>query len=168
MTLVSFSLVVVLYRGEVNTFNSNGNYNLNDQSIKSMYKDMQTKVIQSKLIDPTYSLASAMHLIQSGFTDEGLAIVKQLHSDDPLNLDAINGLALTSEQLNKISDAIIYREKIAKLDPWNAVNYLALGKDYKAQGDLSKSRVMLDKILSFSTGDIGGPIAEQAKTELAS
>lgn len=168
MTLVSFSLVVVLYRGEVNTFNSNGNYNLNDQSIKSMYKDMQTKVIQSKLIDPTYSLASAMHLIQSGFTDEGLAIVKQIHSDDPLNLDAINGLALTSEQLNKIPDAIAYREKMADLDPWNAVNYLALGKDYKAQGDLVKSKAMLDKILSFSTGDIGGPIAEQAKTELAS
>jgi hypothetical protein len=57
---------------------------------------------------------------------------------------------------------------MAKLDPWNAVNYLALGKDYKAQGDLVKSKEMLDKILSFSTGNIGSPIAEQAKTELVS
>jgi hypothetical protein len=54
---------------------------------------------------------------------------------------------------------------MAKLDPWNAVNYLGLGKDYKAQGNLVKNKEMLDKILSFASAN---PIAEQAKTELAS
>ena len=54
---------------------------------------------------------------------------------------------------------------MAKLDPWNAVNYLALGKDYKTQGDLVKSKEMLDKILSFASNN---PIAEQSKTELDS
>jgi len=39
-----------------------------------------------------------------------------------------------------------------------------LGKDYKAQGNLVKSKEMLDKILSFASAN---PIAEQAKTELA-
>jgi hypothetical protein len=58
-------------------------------------------------------------------------------------------------------------KKMVKLDPWNAVNYLQLGKDYKLQGNLIKSKEMLDKILSFSTGVVGGPIAEQAKKELS-
>jgi tetratricopeptide (TPR) repeat protein len=123
------------------------------------------KVINSKLVDPNNSLYSAMQLIQAGFTDEGLVIVKKIHASDPRNLDAINGLALTSEQLNQIPEAIMYREKMAKLDPWNAVNYLELGKNYKIQGDLSKSKQMLDKILSFAPNNA---IAEQAKTELAS
>jgi len=168
MVLVAIILVTFLYRGESNADNARITVNMQDQNLRELFKQLQLKVVNSPLQDPSYKLNAAMQLIQSGFTDEGLAIVKKLHRDNPLNLDAINGLALTSEQLNKIPDAIAYREKMAELDPWNAVNYLALGKDYKAQGDLVKSRAMLDKILSFSTGAIGGPIAEQAKTELAS
>jgi hypothetical protein len=69
--------------------------------------------------------------------------------------------------LNNIPLAITYRKKIVKLDQWNAVNYLQLGKDYKVQADLINSKAMLDKILSFSTGVVGGPVAEQAKKELS-
>jgi tetratricopeptide (TPR) repeat protein len=122
-------------------------------------------VVNSSLADPSYKLNSALQLVQYGFTDEGMIVAKKILAHDPRNLDAINGLALTSEQLNKIPDAIAYREKMAKLDPWNAVNYLALGKDYKTQGELVKSKEMLDKILSFASSHA---IAEQAKTELAS
>jgi hypothetical protein len=42
-----------------------------------------------------------------------------------------------------------------------------LGKDYKAQGDLVKSKEMLDKILSFAKGPNADPIIEQAKVALA-
>jgi tetratricopeptide (TPR) repeat protein len=74
-------------------------------------------------------------------------------------------LSSINEQVNHIPDAIAFRTKLSNLDPWNAVNYLALGKDYKVQGDLVKSKEMLDKILSFAANS---PIAEQAKSELAS
>jgi len=166
--VVPIVLISFLYRGEVNTYNAKQGFDLQNPSAQVIFKDFQLKVINSRLNDPNYKLISAMSLVQNGFVDEGLLLVKEINLNDPRNLDALNALALTSEQLNKISDAIIYREKMAKLDPWNAVNYLALGKDYKAQGDLVKSKEMLDKILSFSTGNIGSPIAEQAKTELVS
>ena len=164
-TIIPFVLIVFLYRAEVNTYNASGRFDLSNSAIRSIYKDLQIKVINSKLVDPNNSLYAAMHLIEAGFTEEGLVIVKKIHANDPRNLDAINGLALTSEQLNQIPEAIMYREKMAELDPWNAVNYLALGKNYKIQGDLSKSKQMLDKILSFAPNNA---IAEQAKTELAS
>jgi len=165
VAVIPFLLIVFLYRGEVNTYNATGQFDLADSATRTTYRELQIKVINSKLVDPSNSLSAAMHLIQAGFTDEGLAVAKKLHANDPRNLDAINGLALTSEQLNQIPAAIAYRENMAKLDPWNAVNYLALGKDYKAQGDLVKSKAILDKILSFASNN---PIAEQAKTELAS
>jgi tetratricopeptide (TPR) repeat protein len=133
----------------------------------STYRDLQLKAINSPLIDPNYSLNCAISLIKAGFTDEGLEIARKIHKDDPRNLDAINGLALTSEQLNRIPDAIIYRLKMTELDPWNAVNYLELGKDYKLLGDFAKSKEMLDKIMSFAAGVHGGLIVEQAKIELA-
>jgi hypothetical protein len=166
-TGLAIVLVTILYRGESSTFNSRVNVDLQDQFMVSTYRDLQLKVINSPLIDPNYSLNSAISLVKAGFTDEGLEIARKIYMDDPRNLDAINGLALTSEQLNRIPDAIVYRLRMAELDPWNAVNYLELGKDYKVLGDLAKSKAMLDKIMSFATGVHGGSIAEEAKIELA-
>ena len=157
-------LVVLLYRGEVNTFNARVNFDLNDQAALSAFKDLQIKVVNTPLIDPTYALASAMYLNQAGLTVDGLTEAKKIHISDPRNLEAINGLALTYEQVNNFPEAISYRLKMAKLDQWNAVNYLELGRDYKAQGDLLNSRAMLEKILSFAPNN---PIAEKAKAELA-
>jgi O-antigen ligase len=165
--LVVIVLVALLFRGEVNTYNARGSYNLDNAAAVESYKMLQLNSINTVLNDPSYSLYSAMNLAENGFIDEGVEIITRLHINDPRNLDAINALALINESVNKIPDAIEYRLKIAKLDPWNPVNYLQLGKDYKAQGDSMKSKEMLDKILSFSTGVVGDPIAEQAKKELS-
>ena len=166
-SLIAFTLITFLYRGEVNTFKSFFNFNPQDQAAIAIFKDLQIKAINTTLIDPNYALMAGYGLTKAGFTEEGIALFKRIHISDPRSLEAINSLALTYEAYNKLSDAIIYREKMATLVPWNAVNYLQLGKDYKAQGDLIKSKEMLDKILSFATGVNGGPIAEQAKIELA-
>ena len=152
---------------ENNTYNSKVSFNAQDEVIRVNFKELQLKAINSPLNDPNYSLNCAIALVGAGFIEDGLEIARKIYNDDPRNLDAINGLALVSEQLGNFPDAIFYRLKMVELDPWNAVNYLELGKDYKANGDLLKSREMLDKILSFSFGPIGGPIADQAKAALA-
>jgi tetratricopeptide (TPR) repeat protein len=106
-------------------------------------------------------------LIQAGFIEDGLTLLRKINTEDPRNTDAIVALAESHEAYNQISEAITYREKLALLDPWNAVNYLKLGRNYKLQGDNINSNLMLEKILSFASGSEGGPIAEQAKLELA-
>jgi len=164
MVVVAIIPVTFLYRGESYANKARVTINLEDENLRLLFKDLQFTVVNSPLTDPSYKLNSALQLVQSGFANEGIVVAERILVHDPRNLDAINGLALTSEQLNRIPDAISYREQMAKLDPWNAVNYLALGKNYKNQGDLVKSKEMLDKILSFASND---PIAEQAKTELA-
>jgi O-antigen ligase len=164
-TLPMLILIVLLYRGETNSYKSTESVNLQDQASRNYFIELQLKVINTPLNDPTYSLYAASRLIQSGFVNEGLVEVKKISVNDPRNLDALLMLALTYEQLNDLPNAIIYRENLAKLDPWNASNYLELGRDYKFNSNLLKSKEMLDKILSFAPTGI---IAEQASQELTS
>lgn len=164
ITLMSLILAGILYRGEIITHDSTQTVNLQDSAARAYYKDLQSKVINAPLNDPTYKLFAAANLIQSGFIDEGLTEAKKIFLENPRNLDALRILASTYEQIKKLPEAIRFREKLSVLDPWNAANYLALGKDYKAQGDLVKSNAMLVKILSFASSN---PIALQAKIELA-
>jgi O-antigen ligase len=163
-TFLVVILVAMLYRGETNSYKSGQDVNLQDPTSRNYFKESQLKAINTPLNDPTYSLFAASRLIQSGYVDEGLAEGKKIYLQNPRNLDALLFFALTYEQLNDLPKAIFYREKIIQLDPWNAKNYLALGKNYKQQGDLGKSKVMLEKILSFAATH---QIADQAKIELA-
>ena len=165
-TLPTALLISGLYRAENNTFKASIPYNSIDTSTRDLYKQIQLNAINSKLIEPNYLIKLAQNLIQTGFVEEGVTTLDTIHRNDPKNLDAINLLALTFEAYGQIPKAITYREKMAKLNPWNAANYLALGRDYKKQGNIIKTKEMLEKILSFATGANGGPIAEQAKKEL--
>jgi tetratricopeptide (TPR) repeat protein len=125
---------------------------------------LQYKAINTPLNDPNYSLNRAIALVQAGFIDEGIKIIKSIHERDPRNLDAINTLALLSVDLNRKEEALTYSLKIVELDPWNAVNYLAIGKIHKELGNSVESTAILNKILSFALSD---PIAAQAKAELS-
>ena len=163
-TFIVLILVTFLYRGEVNSYQANAAFDPQDQIARQDFKELQLKAINTPLNDPNYSLNRAIALLQAGFIQEGLAVVDKLHVNDPRNLDVLNGLALLNEDLKKDSEALTYRLKIVELDPWNAVNYLAMGKIYKSQGNLADARLMLEKIMSFAAGD---PISTQAKIDLA-
>jgi tetratricopeptide (TPR) repeat protein len=105
-----------------------------------------------------------MNLVQAGFVDEGVDAVKQILRDDVRNLDAMNSLAQIYEQTGRIPEAIDIRVKISEIDPWNAKNYLQLGKNYKFLGNESRTREMLNKILAFASNN---PVGTQAQVELA-
>ncbi len=163
-TILIVILVSFLYRGEVNTFKSNVSLDTQDQGARENYRQLQIDAVNTPLNDPNYSLNRAIALVQFGFVDEGIKIAISIHERDPRNMDALNGLAILSENLNNKSDALAYRLKMAELDPWNAVNYLAIGNIYKEQGNSVESAAMLNRILSFASSD---PIAAQAKAELS-
>jgi tetratricopeptide (TPR) repeat protein len=157
--------VAVLYRGESNSFNAAATVNLQNNTSRTIFKELQLKVINSPLNDPNYRLIAASRLIQAGFVAEGLGAIDGVIGQNPRNLDALNLMAMTQEQLGNLPRTTLYREKIAEIDPWNAANYLALGEVYKAQGNTIKTRELLDKIQSFASST---PIAEQAIEVLSS
>jgi O-antigen ligase len=163
-TALILILVSLLYRGEVNTFKASVRFDAQNQVTRESFRQLQIDAINTPLNDPNNSLNRAIALVQSGFVDEGIEAAINIHKRDPRNLAALEALALLTGDLNKKSEALTYHLKIAELDPWDAVNYLAIGKIYKAQGNLAESAAMLSKILSFASSD---PIAAQAKAELS-
>jgi tetratricopeptide (TPR) repeat protein len=163
-TVFILILVTLLYRGESISYQGGITLNSQDEASRTYYKDLQLKVINTPLNDPTYKLFAASKLIDAGF-EEGIAEAEKLYKVDPRNLDTLALLSTTYERLGKLPKAIEFRKVITELDPWNAENYLALGRYYKSQGNSTESILMLDKILSFAADH---PIAEQAAKELDS
>jgi O-antigen ligase len=163
-SILILSLVVLLYRGESNSYQGGVTLNLQDEGSRTYFKDLQLRVINTPLNDPSYKLFAVSRLIDAGF-EEGLTEAEKLYKVDPRNLDTLALLSIANERLGNLSKAIEFRRAIAELDPWNAENYLALGRYYKSQGNSTESELMLDKILSFAANH---PIAEQAAKELDS
>jgi tetratricopeptide (TPR) repeat protein len=153
-----------LYRTEVNTFKVLSSFDLQNPQVREIYRDLNLKNIDLQLNNPSYKLTSAMNLVQAGFVDEGVDAVKQILRDDVRNLDAMNSLAQIYEQTGRIPEAIDIRVKISEIDPWNAKNYLQLGKNYKFLGNESRTREMINKILAFASNN---PVGTQAQVELA-
>jgi O-antigen ligase len=164
LTLIAVILVAMLYRGESNSYKGTETVNLQDETSRAYYKDLQLRVIQTPLSDNAYKLLAASRLFESGFANESIEETKKIVNKDPRNLDALTLLVFAYEQKSDLDQVIFYRLKIAELDPWNAPNYLALGRVYKGQGDLVNSDLMLKKILDFASAH---PIATQAMQELA-
>ena len=163
-SILAVVIISLLYQAESNTYKAMSAFNLQTQADRDVYKELNLRAINTPLNDPTYKLTAAVNLTQNGFLEEGLVEVIKIHVENPRSIDALNILVRTYEQTNRITEAVFYREKISQIDPWNADNYLSLGRNYKIQGDLVKSKNMLDKILSFAAGK---EIAEQAKIDLA-
>jgi tetratricopeptide (TPR) repeat protein len=162
-SILTFVFISLLYRGESNTYKVMSSFDLQTQAARDIFKDLNLRAINTPFNDPTYKLTAAINLVQSGYIEEGLVEVRKILIENPRNLDALNVLAKIYEQTNRIPEAVIYREKISQFDPWNAENYLSLGKLYKIQGNSLKTKAMLDKILSFA---VGKEVAEQAKIDL--
>ena len=156
-----------LLQGEVRAYQAGASFIPQDKQSVMQFQEIQSKVIDTPLIDPNYRLRSAENLIQIGLSTEGLKIIKEIHESDPRNEMALLSLSLYHESIGDFSSAITFREKIKKLNPWNAKNLLFLGKDYKSLGNTVKSSEILKLIASFSTGVNGGPILEEAQKELA-
>ena len=166
-TLMISTLVIFLLQGETRAYQAGAGFIPQDKQSVMLFQEIQSKVISTPLIDPNYRLRSAENLIQIGQSAEGLRVMKEIHESDPRNEMALLSLSIYYESIGDFSSAIMFREKIKNLNPWNAKNLLFLGKDYKSLGNTIKSSEILKLIASFSTGVNGGPILEQAQKELA-
>jgi tetratricopeptide (TPR) repeat protein len=117
------------------------------------------------LIDPNYKLAAAKRIAMTGKTDESLSELKLLSKYDPRNLDYLLALSALNENIGDYRSSILTRNEITKLDPWNAKNYLELGRNYKLIGEFIEMERCKKIILEFAANT---PEASIALTELVS
>ena len=150
-------LVSQLHRGESNMFKVKSSFNPTPGADNKIMRDFALKTIRDPSLNGFSKLDMAVSLENAGYTTEAIKTVQDVYAADPRSLDALNLLSLASVQLKDLNKAIDYRREIAKLDPWNADNYLQLGRYYKSNGDSANMIEMLNKILSFA------PNTDQAK-----
>jgi tetratricopeptide (TPR) repeat protein len=158
---ISLGSIVPLYQAEKNMFDTRMRFNPTVTESNNALYEYATKTLNTKLLEPGYKITSGNYLAVSGFTTEGLDALKEVIGSDPRNLDALTSLAEFNQQLGDIEEIIKYRLQIAQYDPFNATNYLQLGRSYKLTGDLAKMNEMRSKILSFA------PNTEEAKQAIS-
>lgn len=122
------------------------------------------QTIENPFADPQFILESSINLYLNGYKDEGKELLKKLANTYPRNFDVLQVNAGLYEQERDFIAAIAFRERIAEIDPYNALNFLILGQDYKNMGDMENKKLVLEKILSFAPNT---PEAERAKLDLA-
>jgi tetratricopeptide (TPR) repeat protein len=114
-------------------------------------------------VDAEYKAQVGFYLATSGYLDEGLKILKDNINQHPNSINSYNIIANIYESLGKYNDANKYRLEIVKMNPWNAKNYLQLGKNYKAMQDYINMEKQLVIIESFAKST---EVYTEAKTEL--
>jgi O-antigen ligase len=160
---ISVFFVAIFYQGELAMNQQRAAYNPNNPNQNAIFKSLADKTIRSFAIDDQYKIITASYLGGMGFGNEAIKLLEELNAKDPRNLDTLTLLSSFNEQLGNLDRAIYFREQISKLDPWNAENYLMLGRNYKKLNEAIKVQFYKDKILSFASKD---PIAEVAELEL--
>lgn len=117
-------------------------------------------VLELPFSDPTYQVQLAYFLFDTGDQKRAIEVVNRVVEEFPRNLTAIESLAMMYGILNEPQSAIYWREKFARLDPWNGENYLQLLRLYKSLGDSESAQRMYNIILSFA------PSSNEAKSAL--
>ena len=132
---------------------------------KSIYEGLVLKSLQVKPTEPKFRFMAARHFFEAGMNEQAEAQLKLAIANDPREFESRDTLAAYYEQVGKQDLALPIRKYIVTIDPFNAINLLALGRDLKATGDLSGAREIVDKIAAFA------PDSEElksAKSELLS
>lgn len=75
-SILAVILISLLYRGENNTYKVMSAFDLQTQTSRDIYKELNLRTINTYLNDPTYKLTASMNLAQNGFMEEGLVEVK--------------------------------------------------------------------------------------------
>ena len=161
----SIALIVPLYIGERNTFLISpiaASPQKSDLHIKELFDKYSGRALNAKFISNDYKNIVISGLIDMDYKEEAHKELLSINKTDPRNLDTLVLLCSLAEKTGNYAESIKYRKDIARFDPWNAQNYLALAQLYKLTNDPQNMKLMANKILSFASKD---PIAEVAKKE---
>lgn len=149
ITLLAILLVATLYKGEDAMFQTRIRFNPQDANSKDLILEYSSKTLETPLIEPAYKVASMNYLAAAGFTEKALEELNKQLKYDPRNLDVLNPIAELNERLGRVPEAIVARELIYGLDPWNTRNLLQLGREYKYLGNIEKMLDAKKRILDF-------------------
>jgi len=163
LCLIAVVLSSMLYRGEIMTIYAKSifDYKNNIQSVE--FISSAERILNLDYVDDYYKLQMATLVGKSGDSIKSQLMLDKILQSDSRCLDCLLFKAYLLEYNQKYFEAIEVRNKISKIDPWNAKNYLELGRDFKNIENLAGTKLMFEKISSFAKSS---PEYNLAKLEL--
>lgn len=160
--LIVLSLVPLSYiaRGETSMMKTRALFNPNSNIQNSELSKSINSTLKIPLLDPYYKMVSADLLFRSGYPNEAKSIIRDLIIKNPNSADLLSVAAFFEETTSSFNTAIEFRERLKIWDPWNANNYLNLGRLYENIGNQDLAKKQFNKIIEFA------PNSEQAKKAL--
>ena len=165
LSVIAIVLIVTLYRGESIIFKQRAAFNPAAPAQKLIFYDFANKTLNTPLIDYQYKIRTATYLYDMGYKQEAIGLLEKLLKIDSRSLDVLTVLSSYYEQVGNVNAAVGTRKLIIPLDPWNSLNYIQLGFNYKFLGDSANQMLTIEKVLSFASND---PVVIKAKPELLS
>jgi len=150
LVTVSFVLVALLYQGEKKTYDLEGYLGGTSGPVEPQVLNLINETLDTPLIEPSYKMSIADKLLTRGLSDEAMDVITDLVNYEPRNLDYLTTRAFFAEYLKDFELAIRDREKISRLNQYNAVNYKFLVASYLKIGRVSEAKNILDKVNSFA------------------
>lgn len=87
--------------------------------------------------------------LNSGQTDKGMAIMKEILERRPSDMNILNMIAEACYDAKKFDDAIHYWDEILRLDKQNASALYMIGMSYQAKGEKQKGMDLCDKAIQM-------------------
>jgi tetratricopeptide (TPR) repeat protein len=126
------------------------------------YSSLALKPISYGFVEPSYVVTIADDLSQVGNFKKAISLLQLEIAKDSNNYDAQRLLAHIYEFQKNLNAAVKLRKNMIKLDPFNQVNLLQLGEDYKYQGDKVSAKQIITLINAFAPNSNE---AKQAQTD---
>lgn len=163
--VLPFFIIINLYQNEVSMMRQQlfANSVTQGQNNIEGFESYAQKTINGRFLEPRFKFLTSINYFSMEKSENGVEILTLEMSRDPRNQELLNALAFHYGLVKDNYLAINLRNRIANLDPYNAQNYLELGRLYKLVGDYQKMNVAKDRILGISNNI---EEAKLARTEL--
>ncbi len=146
-----FVFCTFLFRVESSMIYLRGIYNPSSIENNKLVLNKGQEFFNLPLNNVSYQNQVGVFLAASGHPNEAVAQLSRVLEKTPNSLDTLSVLANIYESAKEPKNAIPYRTELAKLNPWNAKNYLQQGKNFRDIGDYVSMKSMLSKIESFAS-----------------
>ena len=164
LMLIPLVLSFLLFKSESATYQLQSRA-INASNVTSAEaKNLLKNPLSFGLQEPNFQIVVAGIYANSGDLNTAQSILERTTASDPTNYPATGILARIAEVEKRWSSAIELRNKIAKFDPYNTANLLALGEDQKSAGNLVGAKEVIPLIIAI---DPNGPDAKKAHTDFA-
>lgn len=166
--VISSMIVLILvifcsfpYQTERKLFETINLYNSNSQEQTANFMNSLSELSNLNLLEPAYNLRAVQFWFSVGKTEIAKDKLRKLSMANSRCLDCLITGAEIAELSGDWGEAIYYRDLIARFDPWNAKNYLALAELSIKTANSAEAKRNLNKVLMFAGSTPEGDAAKK-------